>query len=287
MRDPATGAIHYAWRFVAAVGACALMLAAAVAATGGGSWLVGPLLVRMHGPWRLLGGGLILVGIAIWLGGAEFRTMLVRAWDGRDKPAGWFAAAAAAAAMVTGLVKGTAVAGSADSYGYVSQALLWLKGLPVQAEPLAVMVPWQNVPWSLAPLGYRPGVDVGIIVPTYPPGLPLVMAAFARVGGPGAVYWAVPVLGAVAVWLTYLLGRRHAGATSGAAAALLLAASPVFLYQLVQPMSDVPVTAWWLLALWGASSGCRGQHPSEIRISTAAMLSLSPKAITSSRFWRN
>ena len=94
-----------------------------------------------------------------------------------------------------------------------------------------------------------------MIVPTYPPGLPLVMAAFAGVGGPGAVYWVVPLLGALAVWLTYVLGRRYADATSGAAAALLLAASPVFLYQLVQPMSDVPVTAWWLLSLWGAAAG--------------------------------
>jgi hypothetical protein len=36
---------------------------------------------------------------------------------------------------------------------------------------------------------------------------------------------------------------------------VLLASSPVFLYQLVQPMSDVPVTAWWLLACWGAADG--------------------------------
>jgi 4-amino-4-deoxy-L-arabinose transferase-like glycosyltransferase len=81
------------------------------------------------------------------------------------------------------------------------------------------------------------------------------MAAFAAVGGTSAVYWVVPVLGAAAVWLTFLLGRRYADATSGAAAALLLATSPIFLYQVVQPMSDVPVTAWWLLSLWGASTG--------------------------------
>jgi len=38
--------------------------------------------------------------------------------------------------------------------------------------------------------------------------------------------------------------------------ALLVACSPVFLFQLMQPMSDVPVTAWWLLgiaAAWGGS----------------------------------
>jgi hypothetical protein len=157
--------------------------------------------------------------------------------------------------MLVGLVKGTRVAGSADAYGYVSQALLWLKGLPVQAEPLAAAVPWPFAEWSLSPLGYRPGLEPGLIVPTYPPGLPLAMAAAAGVGGTGAVYWVVPVLGAAAVWLTFLLGRRIADAASGAAAAMLLAASPVFLYQLVQPMSDVPVTACWLLSLWGAAAG--------------------------------
>ena len=185
----------------------------------------------------------------------QFRALLVRAWDARERHARWVAAAAAAFAMAVGLVKGTRVAGSADSYGYVSQALLWLKGLPIQAEPLAAATPWPLSAWSVSPLGYRPGVEAGVIVPTYPPGLPLVMAAFAGVGGPGAVYWVVPLLGALAVWLTYVLGRRYADATSGAAAALLLAASPVFLYQLVQPMSDVPVTAWWLLSLWGAAAG--------------------------------
>ncbi len=93
---------------------------------------------------------------------------------------------------VVGLAKGTWVAGGADAYGYVSQALLWLNGLPVRAEPLAAIVPWPQAEWSLSPLGYRPGLGPGLIVPTYPPGLPLVMAAAAGIGGPGAVFWVVP-----------------------------------------------------------------------------------------------
>jgi hypothetical protein len=58
--------------------------------------------------------------------------------------------------------------------------------------------------------------------------------------------------------LTFLYARRIADAASGAAAAVLLAASPVFLFQLVQPMSDVPVTAWWLGALVAAAAGRPG-----------------------------
>jgi hypothetical protein len=196
-----------------------------------------------------------MIGAALWLGGAQARAGLARAWDVRDSFANRIATAAAVSTGAVGLVWGTGVAGGSDAYGYVSQALMWLDGLPFKAEPLAAAVPWPRAAWTLSPLGWRPGLEPAVIVPTYPPGLPLTMAAMAGVLGPGAVYWVVPVLGALAVWLTYLLGRRVADAASGAAAALLLAASPAFLYQLVQPMSDVPVTAWWLLSLWGTAAG--------------------------------
>jgi 4-amino-4-deoxy-L-arabinose transferase-like glycosyltransferase len=59
----------------------------------------------------------------------------------------------------------------------------------------------------------------------------------------------VPLCGAAAVWLTFVLGRRLAGVHAGAIAAVLLAASPPFLYQIVQPMSDVPAAAAWVGAL--------------------------------------
>jgi len=253
MRDSLNRAARPAWRFLAAAGACALALAAAVAATGGVDWRFGPMRLRVYQPWRLLAAGLGLTGAALWLGGAQFKAALERAWEARATRASWVAAAATVAAAAVGLVNGTGIAGGADAYGYVSQALMWLNGLPIRTEPLAATVPWPLAEWSLSPLGYRPGLEPGIIVPTYPPGLPLTMAAFAAVGGASAVYLVVPVLGAAAVWLTYLLGRRYSDAASGAAAAVLLAASPVFLYQLVQPMSDVPVTAWWLLSLWAAA----------------------------------
>ena len=255
MPDSPSRAPRRAWRILAVAGGCAVALAAAVAATGGIDWSIGALRLRVHQPWRLLVAGGCLIAAASWLGGRQARAALSRAWDERERYAPWVAIAAAATAMLVGLVKGTRVAGGADAYGYVSQALLWLNGLPVQAEPLAAAVPWPHADWSLAPLGFRPGLQPGILVPTYPPGLPLAMAAAAGIGGTSAVYWVVPVSGAAAVWLTYLLGRRFTDSFGGAAAAVLVAASPVFLYQLVQPMSDVPVTACWLLSLWGAAAG--------------------------------
>ena len=76
----------------------------------------------------------------------------------------------------------------------------------------------------------------------------MLMAAFQAVGGPRAVYAVVPLLGAATVWGTYLLGLELAGAWAGAAASVLMLASPIFLMMLIQPMSDVPVAAFWTLA---------------------------------------
>ena len=254
MPDARTKLGRSLWPWPGAAGALLLALAAAVAATGGAEWSPGALRIRAHDPWRLLGAGILLTAISAWLGGRRFAAALERAWDACERHSWIAAATAAVAAACVGVAWGTWSAGSADAYGYVSQALLWLRGVPIQAQPLASVVPWPQAEWSLSPLGYRPGLEPGTIVPTYAPGLPMTMALAAALGGPGAVYIVVPLLGAAAVWLTYLLGRRYAGGASGAAAAVLLAASPAFLYQIVQPMSDVPVTAWWLLALWGAAA---------------------------------
>ena len=136
-----------------------------------------------------------------------------------------------------------------DSYGYVSQAHLWAAGNLVQHEPLALRAPWPDPEWTFSPLGYRPGLERGTIVPTYPPGLPLLMAGLLIPFGAGGPFFVVPLLGGVAVCVAFLLGRRIAGEACGLTAATLLLTSPVFLFQLKEPMSDVPVTAWWLLAI--------------------------------------
>jgi hypothetical protein len=161
----------------------------------------------------------------------------------------WLALGLALATLVLGLRFGTFAASGADSYGYVSQADLWLRGTLIIAEPLGGEAPWNNANFALAPLGYHPGDRGGTMVPTYSPGLPMVMALFKAVAGADAVYWVVPLLGALAVWLTFVLGARMGGEDTGLLAALSLLVSPAFLYQLMWPMSDVPVTAWWLLSV--------------------------------------
>jgi 4-amino-4-deoxy-L-arabinose transferase-like glycosyltransferase len=140
-------------------------------------------------------------------------------------------------------------ANAADQYGYVSQAMLWARGHLIRYEPLAAIAPWREPARAFAPLGYTPGPKPATVVPAYPPGLPLVMAGFVKLAGPIGAFLAVPLLGALALFLTFLLGRRFGGGACGLLAIALLFTSPIFLFQLKEPMSDVPVTAWWLLAI--------------------------------------
>ena len=224
----------------------------------GFSVTVGGMLIRAHQPWALLGLGVAAAAASAWAGGmGRVRADLEAAWAARESAAPWCAGGAVAFAVLVGLGQGTWAAGGADSYGYVSQSQLWRTGMLIQPQPLARLAPWPSAEWTLSPLGYRPAVVPGAIVPTYPPGLPIAMAAASSVAGFDAVFWVVPLLGGVAVWLTYRLGRHLVGPLPAGIGALLLAVSPVFLFQVVQPMSDVPVTAWWAGALTGILAG----HP--------------------------
>jgi hypothetical protein len=158
----------------------------------------------------------------------------------------------AAWALVAGVVFSTYVAGGADSSGYLNQAKLFARGRLVDEFRMPVRPPWPELPFKLAPLGFRPSPDRQRLTPTYPPGYPLLMAPM-FLAHERAAHLVVPLCGALMVWLAFALGRRLDEPGAGAAAALLVAVSPAFLYQLVQPMSDVPAAAAWLLALYAAT----------------------------------
>jgi hypothetical protein len=166
--------------------------------------------------------------------------------------------------LILGLRFGTFVAGGPDPYGYVSQADLWVAGDLIIEQPLARQVPWPHADWTLAPLGYRPAVSGGAIVPTYAPGLPILMAMFkvslAAFGmGPCGPYLVGPIAGALLSWLTYTIGRRLWSKTTGAGAAALIASSPAFVAALFAPMSDVPVATFFLAAAVLALSSVRAR----------------------------
>jgi hypothetical protein len=211
--------------------------------------MLGPIRLSSRQPLRPLLIGLALAGWYYW----KYQRA-EREDDGR-----WFQRLAARVlpfavplaillAVYLGIHDGSFAAAGSDSYGYLSQARLWMSGIPRVEQPWVQDFSWPNREWVFAPLGYRPFSPDGAIVPTYPPGLPMLMAlSFAVLGDNGAFY-VVPVLAALLLWLTYVLGKDATGSrTVGALAAVLLLASPVFLTHLLVPMSDIPAATGWTL----------------------------------------
>jgi hypothetical protein len=226
----------------------------AIVVSGGFEFRIGGVFVRAHRPAIAI---VVALG-AILLAAAPGRARIAAAstwwWQAIDRGAPAMACAVAIAAIATGWGWGTHVAGGSDSYCYLNEAELLAAGQTRQLQPDAANIPWPDSRWAFVPAGHAPapGPD-GAVVPICPSGYPLLMAAAHTIAGRAGMFWIVPLMGGLAVWLTFVLGRRVGGARAGLMAAVLLAASPIFLYQIVQPMNDVPAAALWLLALVLAS----------------------------------
>ncbi|HKW02700.1 MAG TPA: glycosyltransferase family 39 protein [Vicinamibacterales bacterium] len=159
-----------------------------------------------------------------------------------------------AATVVVGVVWGTMAVGGSDSYGYVSQSELLLHGRITVPQPWAMNVPWPRGPATFTPLGYTRTEDETALAPTYPPGLPLLMATAKLIAGHCATFWVVPIAGGVLILATYGLGRRVLSRGPALAAAWLAATSPIVLFMVTAPMSDIPAAAAWATSLWLATA---------------------------------
>jgi hypothetical protein len=170
--------------------------------------------------------------------------------DGVPRLAGGLAAAAAVAIFVVAIRWGTDAAGGSDSYCYLSQARLIASGaLHVDQPWVDSLLPPEMVR-AAVPAGYTAARGpAGTIAPMCPAGLSIMMAAAFVAAGERGMLLLVPLLGAATVWMTYRLGRRLTTPAAAASASILVAASPIFLYQVVQPMSDVPAACFWMAAL--------------------------------------
>jgi dolichyl-phosphate-mannose-protein mannosyltransferase len=104
------------------------------------------------------------------------------------------------------------------------------------------------------PLGFLPGPRPGTTAPLYPIGFPAHLAIAAEFAGWDVGPFLVsPVAAAACLLLLYLVGRELAlSRLWSAAAAVILAIFPPFLFQALQPMSDVVATFWCLVAVFSA-----------------------------------
>jgi hypothetical protein len=238
----------------------AALLASVVFFTGGFAFVVGHVQVRAHSAIiPLIFAAAYLA--AAWRRGTEPVTQaLAEGWAMLERRAALFAIAVSMVATGVGFGWGTYVAGGPDSYCYLHQAEVLARGRLSEPQPLVRQVPWPKAAKTFTPVGHLPAAsDQAALVPACPAGYPLLMAALFWIGGRSAMFAVVPIFGGLAVWLTFLLGRHVAGNVAGLVTAVLLAVSPAFLYQIVQPMTDVPAVAAWTAALVAAlaSSGRR------------------------------
>jgi hypothetical protein len=152
------------------------------------------------------------------------------------------------ATVAIGVTWTTRTAGGADSWSFVSQAKLWADGNLIVEQPIVSQVPWPHADRSFTPLNYTQVKDRPAIVSIAAPGYPMLMAAFSPIH-PDAIFWVVPLSGGLLVGMSFLLGRALGGSAVGLLTCALVATSPAVLFQLVAPMSDVVVAAFWVAAL--------------------------------------
>jgi hypothetical protein len=196
--------------------------------------------------------GVVFAVAAFWL--HDWRSGHAASWNALERWSGSIAVIAALASATIAIEYGIRAAGGSDAFGYVYQARQWASGHLLWRDPYFELA--RTFGRGVAPLGYDLALTPGAIVPTYAPGLPIAMAIALRLGGDGAVYAVVPLFAGLAVWLTYLIGARVAGRRAATIAAVLFAFSPIFLFQSVEPLSDVPAATWWLVAwLFALGSG--------------------------------
>ena len=225
--------------------------ATVIAVSGGFRTTVGGFRISMRSPLAAALGAL-LTGAAWFLVVRRDRAIaadLEAWWLAIERHATRIIGVLALTSAIIASTFATRSAAGADASGYLSQA----QRIAVMLPPIYFDEVGQHVPqlaaWITTPLGWRPFEDasdtevVGIQVPTYPPGLPLLMSVPHSIAGIEGANAIVIGSAAIAVWATGML----AGGTAGVLAALLLAFSPVFVYQSLQPMSDVPVTAAWMV----------------------------------------
>jgi hypothetical protein len=232
-------------RRAALAASCLLILwGTFVAATGGLDVRIAGMAIRSRDPFRALIAGLAILLVLA----AVFRSATIADLDwlaGHLRRRAPIVAALMALTLGADAVRfGTFSVGGADAYGYVNQAYDWASGQLPRAIPLPLRLPFPGSDEMQAPLGYRLGQQPHTMIPTYAPGLPLIMAAALVAGGCGP-FFVVPFFAMVLLWFTFRLGERAAGRLTGLLAAIVLIVSPVVLYQSVWPMSDVPAAALW------------------------------------------
>jgi hypothetical protein len=228
-------------------------------ATGGLDAHVAGLTIRTRGAFRPLVAAFFLFVVYAAVDRDRLRDAVSDVPATSTRLAPWLVTALVVVTICDAIRYGSFVAGGSDSYGYLSQAYGWASGHLPRPYAIPLSLPFPSSDWMQTPLGHWLGRQPHTMVPSYSPGLPLLMAVGILVGGTLGPYLVVPLSAGLFVWATYLLARRLAGPAAGVAAALIAATSPVVVFMSLWPMSDVPAgAAWTASAVLTLSNARRG-----------------------------
>ena len=148
--------------------------------------------------------------------------------------------------------KASFAVGGSDSSGYANTAKGIAEGRIVQPiEALDHLELPDRFSRVFMPLAYEPGLRPRTMVPYYPPGFPLHLAAAGILGGwEYAPHFVSPVAALLFVLVTYLLARELSLSRPLAfLSAAILGGSAVLLSQAEQAMSDVVAALWTTAAV--------------------------------------
>jgi hypothetical protein len=157
------------------------------------------------------------------------------------------ALAAAVTVGIFGVVRGTFAVGGSDSSCYALMADAFAHGKLQPEFPLAARAPWPDAPRTFAPAGFIPSpVRPAAASPICAPGFSVLLVPFRWIGGRDGIFLLTPIAAGVLVWCAFVAARHLAGPMAGALASVLVASSPIVLFQAVQPMNDVATAALWM-----------------------------------------
>ena len=180
-----------------------------------------------------------------------------------ERVAHWIAGILIAASALFFWSKQAPFAAGADASGYMSYARLLSEGRIIQ-PPL--MMGFSEAEISdrrlYEPLGFTFPADETNLVPIYPSGLPLLIAAFSLVVGPDQAVSTVMLLAFVSCgFMTYLLGRRLGLPPSYALLAYVaMTGSSLTIFMGLVPMTDVLSASLLTLCCFLATTVQRGMR---------------------------
>lgn len=138
-----------------------------------------------------------------------------------------------------------AFAGGSDSSGYVHNSRLILEGkLHRDVRPIADL-PLNELERAIyQPLGFLTSNELDKQTPTYPFGYPIILAAFRLIANNDTgILMAIVTIGCLTPISAYFLSRKlDIGPIFSLATALIIGASPLYMFMAMQPMSDVVST---------------------------------------------